>query len=141
MREYETMIITKSDLPEADLTKLVNRWEALMTNNGGEIIKKDVWGVRRLAYEIDDNTRGNYMVYDVASNQEDIVELQRILKLDENVLRAMVIKLADTVNVEARKIELQKAAEEAAQRANESARDRADSDSSHARRGEFAAQS
>ncbi len=135
MREYEAMIIAKAELPEAELSKMVSKWETIMGVNGGQVVKKDAWGVRRLAYPINKQTRGNYIVYDVATAQENIHELERILKLDENVLRSMIVKLSDTINVEERRIELQKQAEEAAQRAAELAREKADSESFQARRG------
>ena len=135
MREYEAMIIAKADLPEAEMSKLVTRWEAIISANGGEIIKKDIWGSRKLAYPINKQNRGHYFVYDVASTQENMKELDRVLRLDENVLRGMVIKLADKVHVETRRAELKKQAEDAAKAAAEMSRDRAESDSLSARRG------
>lgn len=134
MREYEAMIIAKPDLPEAEMTKLISRWESIIAGEGGQIIKKDVWGARKLAYPIRKTNRGVYYVYDVATTQDNVRELDRVLKLDENVLRSMIIKLNDNVDVEQRKIELQKMAEAAAQRAAESARERAETDSLAARR-------
>jgi small subunit ribosomal protein S6 len=135
MREYEAMIIAKADLPEAELTKMVARWENIIGTSGGQIVRKDVWGVRRLAYPIRKQNRGYYFVYDMATTAENVAELDRILKLDENVLRTMIIKLAEAVDVEARRIELQKQAEAAAARAAEANRERAESDSMGARRG------
>lgn len=135
MREYEAMIIAKADLPEAELSKMVSKWETIIGTDGGQVVKKETWGVRRLAYPINKQNRGNYFVYDVATNQVNIHELERVLKLEENVLRSMVIKLADHVNVEARRLELQKQAEAAAQRAAEAAREKAESESLGARRG------
>lgn len=135
MREYEAMIISKPDLPEAELTKMTSRWESIIGTNGGQIIRKDNWGVRKLAYQINKISRGNYMLYDVATTPENVKELERVMKLDEGVLRAMVVKLADTVNVENRKIEIQKQMEAAAQRAAEAARERADTENFSARRG------
>lgn len=135
MREYEAMIIVKPDLPEAELTKMIGKWESIIGTEGGQIIKKDAWGVRKLAYPIRKVTRGSYFVYDVATTQTNIRELDRVLKLDENVLRSLSVKLNDSVDVEARKVELQKLAEAAAQRAAEAMRDRADGESMSARRG------
>ncbi|MBX9703040.1 MAG: 30S ribosomal protein S6 [Silvanigrellaceae bacterium] len=135
MREYEAMIIAKSDLPESELSKMVLKWEGIINNDGGQIIKKDTWGVRRLAYPIKKQNRGNYFVYDIASTQDNVLELERSLKFDENVLRSMILKLSDSVNVEDRRIELQKQAEAAAQRAAEAARERAETESLGARRG------
>lgn len=135
MREYEAMIITKPDLQEAELSKMLTRWEGIIGTNGGQIIRKDSWGIRKLAYPINKVTRGFYHVFDVATEQDNARELVRVLKLDENVLRSLIIKLADKVNVEDRRIELQKQAEAAATRAAEQARERADGDSMSARRG------
>ena len=135
MREYEAMIIAKADLPEAELSKMVSKWETIIGTDGGQVVKKETWGVRRLAYPINKQNRGNYFVYDIATNQVNIHELERVLKLEENVLRSMVIKLADHVNVEDRRLELQKQAEAAAQRAAEAAREKAESESLGARRG------
>lgn len=135
MREYEAMIIAKADLPEAELSKMVSKWETIIGTDGGQVVKKETWGIRRLAYPINKQNRGNYFVYDIATNQVNIHELERVLKLEENVLRSMVIKLADHVDVEARRLELQKQAEAAAQRAAEAAREKAESESLGARRG------
>ncbi|KAB8037956.1 30S ribosomal protein S6 [Silvanigrella paludirubra] len=135
MREYEAMIIAKADLPEPELSKMVSKWETIIGTDGGQVVKKETWGVRRLAYPINKQNRGNYFVYDIATNQANVHELERVLKLEENVLRSMVIKLADNVNVEDRRLELQKQAEAAAQRAAEAAREKAESESLGARRG------
>jgi small subunit ribosomal protein S6 len=132
MREYEAMIVAKADLPEAELTKMVSKWESIVAVDGGQIIKKDVWGPRRLSYPINKQNRGSYYVYDLATSSDNIAELSRILKIDqENVLRSIIIKLADHVDVDARRIELQKKAEEAA----EAAREKAEMESMAARRG------
>jgi small subunit ribosomal protein S6 len=135
MREYEAMIIAKAELHESELSKMVEKWESIISAEGGQVIKKDAWGVRRLAYPIQKQTRGNYMVYDIATQSKNMLELERVLKLDENVIRSMIVKLADNVNVDERRLELQKQAEEAAQRAAELAREKADSESFQARRG------
>lgn len=135
MREYEAMIISKIDLPEAELTKMVDRWESIISKDGGQIVKKEPWGVKRFAYPIEKNTRGNYFVYDVATSQENIRELERVLKFDENVLRSMIVKLADHVDVAERRIELQKQAEEAVRRESELAREKTEQEVLSARRG------
>lgn len=135
MREYEAMIIAKMDIPEAELTKMINRWESIVNANGGEIVKKQTPVVRRLAYPIQKQNRANYFIYDVATTQENILELERVLKFDENVLRSLVTKLSDSINVAERRLELQREIEEAARREAESAREKAESESLGARRG------
>ena len=135
MREYEAMIISKMDVPEPDMIKMVGRWESILSTNGGEIIKKDNWGVRRLAYQIQKQNRANYIVYDVATTQENIKEFERVLKFNENVLRYLVTKISDDVDVVARKLELKEQAEEVARREAESVRERSEGEALNARRG------
>jgi small subunit ribosomal protein S6 len=134
MREYEIMIITRVDTPEAELSKKVAKWEGIMTHEGGELIKKDSWGTKRLAYQIKKQSRGVYNIYDISSTQENMKELHRVLKFDESVLRFMIIKLSDDVNVEDRKLELQRLAAEAAKRAAEAGKERAEFETMSSRR-------
>jgi len=134
MREYEAMIISKLDLPEAEFTKMFTRWESIISENGGEIIKKDTWGARRLAYPIQKQNRAHYCVYDIATHPKNIHELERVLKFDENVLRSMVINLNDNVDVAQRRLELQKIAEDAARRDAENTREKTESEVLSARR-------
>lgn len=136
VREYETMIITKPDLPESDLSKMVEKWENIIARNQGQIVIKEPWGVRKLANPINKFSRGNYYVYDVAVKEEDMKELHRVLRLDENVLRSMIVKLSNNVNVDERRAEIKRLKEEAAQREAEAQRDRVKSETMSARRGE-----
>jgi small subunit ribosomal protein S6 len=134
MREYEIMIIAKPDLPPADITKMISKWEGIIATEGGQIIKKDDWGVRKLAYPIGKHGKGHYFVYDVAATPSPVKELDRILKLDENVLRPLIIKLGDKVDIEKRRVELEKQAEERARIAAQNAQEKAQEESSSARR-------
>jgi small subunit ribosomal protein S6 len=108
MREYEIMVITKPDLPESDLAKTVDRWENIMKTGGGEILKKDNWGAKRLAYQIQKFTRGVYHVYNVATPGENVKELDRVMRIDEGVLRNMSLQVSENCAVEDRKAELSK---------------------------------
>lgn len=134
MREYEAMIISKLDIPEAELSKMVSRWESIIAENGGEVIKKDDWGARRLAYPIQNQSRAHYYVYDIATHPVNIRELERVLRFDENVLSSMIINLNDDVDVTKRKIDLQKHAEETARREADAVREKTESESMSARR-------
>ena len=134
VREYEVMVVTRVDTPESELSKKFARWESIMTENGGELIKKDTWGTKKLAYPIQKQSRGVYTVYDVASTQDGVQELNRVLKLDESVLRCMTLKLSDSVDVEARRAELLHQAAEAARKAAEAMKERADMETVSARR-------
>ncbi len=118
-REYEFTVVAKADLPDSDKQKLFANYEEILKREGGEFVKRDDWGSKRLAFPIRKNFRGHYMFYDVASTPANIAECERLLRIDENVLRYMVVKIGDTVNVEERKVELAKAAASAQRQAEE----------------------
>lgn len=108
MREYEIMVVTKPDIPETELAKTVERWESIMKTGGGEILKKDNWGAKRLAYPIEKFSRGVYHVFNVATPSDNVKELDRVMRIDEGVLRNMSVLVAETCSIEARKAELAK---------------------------------
>lgn len=118
VREYEFTLITSGQLAEADTKTLLEKYESLLTADGGEILKKNVWGSRKLAYPIKKQYRGHYVNYDLTATSTNIAEAERLMKIDDNVLRFLNIKLADEVNVDERKAELAKA-EVAAEKSRE----------------------
>ncbi len=106
IREYEFTLVVKGDLSEADRSKVFAGYEEVLTANGGAVIKKNDWGTKRLAYPIEKNFRGHYVLYNLASTPADIAEAERLIRIDENTLRHFVVKVKDSVDVEARKAEL-----------------------------------
>ena len=108
LREYEFTFVAKGDLPEAERAKVISGYEEILLRNGGEVLKKDDWGMKKLAYPIKKTFKGHYVFFDIASLPENIAECERLLKIDENVLRYLVVKIGDSVDVEARKTELAK---------------------------------
>lgn len=132
LREYEFTFITKSDLPEGQQAEVIGGYENILMRDGGEVIKKDDWGVKKLAYPIRKNFKGHYVHYDCVSNADNIAECERLLRIDENVLRYLVIRIGENVDVEARKKqiadEMAKKQEQAAAREAAGGRDRDRSD-------------
>lgn len=108
MREYEIMVVTKPDIPESEMTKTVERWENIMKLGGGEILKKDNWGAKRLAYPIEKFNRGVYHVFNVATPSDNIKELDRVMRIDEGVLRNISLIISENCVIETRKAELAK---------------------------------
>lgn len=108
-REYEFTIITNGQLTEADTASVLEKYENLLTAEGGAIIKKDVWGSRKLAYPVKKHYRGHYTCYDLSALPSSIAEAERLMKIDENVLRYLNLKLDDKVDVDLRKAEIAKA--------------------------------
>jgi small subunit ribosomal protein S6 len=120
LREFDFTIITRGDLTEGDHAKAIGGYEALMTKDGGEIIKKDEWGNRKLAFPINKSFRGIYVNYDFVGTPENVAEMERLMRIDDNVLRHLIVRIDDSaegiVDIEARKAELAKAERDARER-------------------------
>ena len=93
MREYELTFIVRSDVEEPDLTVLIDRVKALISDNGGEVVKLEPWGTRRLAYPIQHIREGQYMFMVVKLPPQAVAELDRALKLTEDILRHLFVRI------------------------------------------------
>jgi len=92
MRRYELMVILDPDLEERTVAPSLDQLLGVVRQGGGSVEKIDVWGRRRLAYEIDHKAEGIYAVVDVTAEPADVAELDRQLRLNEAVLRTKVIR-------------------------------------------------
>jgi len=91
LRRYETVVIAQANLPEDDMTGLIERYNSIIADRKGTVVKIDRWGVRKLAYDIRKQTRGAYVIYDFAGTSDVVAELERNLKIDDNVLKYMTV--------------------------------------------------
>ena len=119
LREYELTIIARADLPESEGTKLLGKYEKLMTAEGGEILQKSSWGVKKLAFPMKKSFRGNYVNYDFIGTPANLAEMERLMRIDDDVLRYMSVYIGQNVNVATRKEQLAKIATAAREAANE----------------------
>ena len=92
MRRYEVMVILDPDLEERTVTPSLEAFLNVVKNDGGTVDKIDIWGRRRLAYEINKKPEGIYAILDVTCNPSAVAELDRQLSLNESVLRTKVIR-------------------------------------------------
>ena len=91
MKKYELIFILKAELPETEMEARVARVGEILGAHNGEITQENHWGVRRLAYEIEYETRGNYMFLKFKSEGTAVAELDKFLRLDDQVLRHLVV--------------------------------------------------
>lgn len=91
--DYEVTYILRPNLEENEVTERTNAIAEQLKNNGGEIIGNELLGKKRLAYEINDVREGIYAVMRFRSNAETAHELERQMGLNEDVMRALLIKL------------------------------------------------
>ena len=93
MRHYEMMIILDPSLEETTVQPSLEQFLTVVKTGGGSVDKVDVWGRRRLAYEIDKRSEGIYAVIDMKAMPDSVAELDRQLGLNEAVLRTKVMRM------------------------------------------------
>jgi small subunit ribosomal protein S6 len=92
MRHYEVMIILDPSLDERTVAPSLENYLNVIRTSGGTVEKVDVWGKRRLAYEIEKHSEGIYALLDVNSEPSAVQEMDRQLGLTESVLRTKVLR-------------------------------------------------
>ena len=92
MRAYELMVILDPNLEERTVQPSLDTYLNVVRNDGGSVENVDVWGRRRLAYEIDKNAEGIYAVVSLQAEPATVKELDRQLTLNESILRTKVIR-------------------------------------------------
>lgn len=92
MTKYELTFILRADQPEAEMTARVDRAKAIIASHGGEVTLENHWGMRRLAYEIEHENRGNYMFMKFRGPGAVCQELDKFLRLDDQILRHLVVR-------------------------------------------------
>ena len=92
MRSYELMIITRGSLDETAVTANVERFTTLVADQGGTVERVDHWGKRQFAYEIQHMNEGYYTVIDLQLSSEGLLELERQLRLADEVVRHKVVR-------------------------------------------------
>lgn len=107
MRTYETIIITKPDVNEGYVSGLTKKIEKVVGRKPGELIRKDDWGLKRLAYPIAKQQKGRYLYWNYSQLPDAIFEIERHLKFDESVVRYLTVVTdggkSDTAPKEVRK--------------------------------------
>jgi small subunit ribosomal protein S6 len=92
MRHYEVMVILDPTLEERTIQPSLDTFLSVVKKDGGSVEKVDVWGRRRMAFEINKHAEGIYAVIDLQANPAAVQELDRQLNLNESVLRTKVLR-------------------------------------------------
>jgi small subunit ribosomal protein S6 len=111
MRRYETIVIVDSELSENDRNSLLDRVKEIIPQQNGVLIKEDLWGTKKLAYEIKKKARGYYARFDYCGMGTLVDELERFFRIDDRVLKYLTVQLDAAADVE--KIQAEMAALEA----------------------------
>ena len=92
MRHYEVMVILDPNLEERTIGPSLDAFLSVVKKDGGSVDKVDIWGKRRMAFEIDKHAEGIYAVIDLHAEPASVLELDRQLNLNESVLRTKVLR-------------------------------------------------
>lgn len=92
LRLYELMFITRPDLDEEKVASIASKYQDIITSAGGQVKKQDKWGKRRLAYEIDGQREGVYVLLTFEGEPALTKELDRLMKIDADLLRHMIVR-------------------------------------------------
>ncbi|WP_369370487.1 30S ribosomal protein S6 [Promicromonospora sp. Populi] len=95
MRQYELMVILDPEVEERTVAPSLDKYLSVITTEGGTVDKVDIWGRRRLAFEITKKSEGIYAVVDFTATSATAKELDRQLGLNEVVLRTKILRTGD----------------------------------------------
>ena len=92
MRPYEVMVILDPETDERSVQPTLEQYLTVITKGGGTVENLDIWGRRRLAYEIQKKSEGIYAVITIQANPADVKEMDRQFSINESIMRTKVIR-------------------------------------------------
>ena len=95
MRFYESVFIARQDITSAQVEAMADEFAKIITSAGGSIKKREYWGLRSLAYRIKKNRKGHYVMFNMETGPEALREYERIMGLNEDVLRFLNLKVEE----------------------------------------------
>ncbi|MEA3222880.1 MAG: 30S ribosomal protein S6 [Thermodesulfobacteriota bacterium] len=117
MNSYELMFIVDPDVSDDALEKVITKFKDVITKNGGDVLKVDDHGIKSLAYKINKKPQGHYFLCLFNGPGGFIVELERNLRIDENIMRFVVTRIEEVVDKDDIKEEVE--VEDVSQSSNE----------------------
>ena len=92
---YENVFIARQDLTPAKVAELTDKYASVVESMGGKVSKRENWGLRNLAYKIQKNRKGYYTLMNIDAPADAIIEMERLMRLDENLIRYLTIKVEE----------------------------------------------
>lgn len=98
MANYESVLIARQDFGASQVNALVEELTNVIKSEGGEVVKVDNWGLKNLAYRIKKNRKGYYVLLNIVAPAQAISEFERRVRLNEDVIRYMTVKVTEFNN-------------------------------------------
>ncbi len=136
MRRYETIFIADPDIPEEERKALLERLTGIMDSQGAYMVAAEEWGTKKLAYEVKRKKRGYYILLDYCAKGQTVHEMERVMRIDDRVLRYLTVQLSDNVDIETLKKQLAEEAAEKEKKAQAAQQERARREAEAARAAE-----
>ncbi|MCE3255048.1 MAG: rpsF [Rickettsiaceae bacterium] len=95
MALYEIVFIARQDLSAEDVDNLSEKFSKIISDNKGKVVSKEYWGLRNLAYKINKNPRGHYVLLNVDSEYPAIAEVKRVMGFNEDLVRSSIYNVAE----------------------------------------------
>lgn len=95
MRRYETIVIVKPGAGETEFSTVSDKVTGTVEGFGGSIVRTDRWGLKKLAYPIKKETQGDFLYVEYAGLPDGVKEMERLLRIDDRVLKFMTVKTQD----------------------------------------------
>ena len=93
MSFYECVFIARQDVSKSQVDTLCEKYTDILKELSGKVEKNEYWGLRNLAYKINKNKKGHYVLFNINAPADAIAEMERKMRIDENIIRYMTIKV------------------------------------------------
>jgi small subunit ribosomal protein S6 len=93
MPYYESVFIARQDVSSTQVEQLADQFAEVIAGFGGEVKKREYWGLRNLAYKMNKNRKGHYVLFNLDTPAESVTEMERLMRLNEDILRYMTIRV------------------------------------------------
>jgi small subunit ribosomal protein S6 len=90
---YENVFIARQDISGAQVEQLADSFTQLISEQGGEVKKREYWGLRNLTYRMNKNRKGHYILFNIEAPPPAIAELERTMRINEDVLRYLTLRV------------------------------------------------
>ena len=90
---YENVFIARQDISGAQVDQLADSFTQLIAEQGGQVKKREYWGLRNLAYRMNKNRKGHYILFNIEAPPAAIAELERTMQINEDVLRYLTLRI------------------------------------------------
>ena len=93
MTYYECVFIARQDISAAQVDALVDSYREIIEQGGGQVAKKEYWGLRNLSYRIKKNRKGHYVLLNIEAPPAAVIEMERNMRISEDVVRYLTVRV------------------------------------------------